>query len=76
MTDKITIKLTYSRKEILDYAEKGKALGGDCHHIRQFLDQIYPAWSLDVRTSIMVSLMFLDETNEFFPLYTKKLAEL
>lgn len=76
MTDRFTITLTYSRKEILDYAEKGKALGGEIHQIRQFLDQIYPAWSMDARTSIMVSLMFLDETNEFFPLYTEKLAEL
>lgn len=76
MTDKITITLTYSRKEILAYAQKAKDIGGDLLGTRRFLDQVYPAWSMDMRTSCMVELMFRDESDEFFPLYAEKLAEL
>lgn len=76
MTDKITITLTYSRKEILDYAEKAKSIGGDLLGTRCFLDQVYPAWRMDGRTSCMVELMFRDKSDEFYALFSEKLAEL
>lgn len=76
MADKFTITLTYSRKEILDYAQKAKDLGGELLATRCFLDQVYPAWRMDGRTSCMVELMFRDESDEFFSLYSEKLAEL
>ena len=76
MTDKFTLTLTYNRQEILDWAEKGKARGGDLLQIRSFLDQMYPAWSIDVRTSCMVELMFRDESDYLFQIFTEKLAEL
>lgn len=76
MADKFTLTLTYSRQEILDWAEKGKARGGDLLQIRSFLDQMYPAWSIDVRTSIMVELMFRDSDDCLHSLFTERLAKL
>jgi hypothetical protein len=76
MTDRFTLTLTYSRKEILSYAQRGKDMGGGLLQIREFLNQIYPAWSMDMRTSCMVELMFRDESDMFYSMYTEKLAEL
>ena len=76
MSDKITIKLTYSRREILAYAQKAKDLGGELLQVRRLLDEVYPAWRMDGRTACMVELMFRDEDDEFYPLFAEKLAEL
>ncbi len=76
MTDKITITLTYSRKEILEWARKSKDLAAGLIQTRQFLNETYPAWSMDIQTSCMVELMFRDESDPFFEIYSIKLAEL
>lgn len=76
MTDKFTLTLTYSRQEILDYAEKAKSIGGDLLSTRCFLDQVYPAWSMDMRTSCMVELMFRDSDDILYSIFQDKLAEL
>ncbi len=76
MTDKFTLTLTYSRKEILEYAEKAKSIGGELLATRHFLDQVYPAWSMDMRTSCMVELMFRDCDDILYSMVADKLDEL
>lgn len=76
MTDKFTIVLEYDRDAILEMAQDAKDMGGELLVTRNLLDQFYPAWSRDMRTAIMVELMFRDATDSFRPLYETKLAEL
>ncbi len=75
MTDKFTLTLNYNRDEILDWAVKMKAKGGSLTQVRAFLDDIFPAWRMDTRTSCMVELMFRGPDDIFYDLFTEKLAE-
>ncbi len=76
MTDMFKINLEYDRDEIIAWAQKAKDKGGELTAAKRFLDDIYPAWSLDLRTSIMVELMFRKEGDFLYDLFTHKLAEL
>ena len=76
MADKFTLNLTYDRDEILATARTMIEKGGDIFQTKGILDQFYPAWRMDQRTSCMVELLFRDKDDMFFDLFTEKLAEL
>lgn len=76
MTDKFTLTLNYDRDEILATAKTMIEKGGDIFQTKDILDQFYPAWRMDTRTSCMVELMFRGEDDIFYELFTTKLAEL
>lgn len=76
MTDKFTIVLEYDRDEILSDVQKFVDADSTLPRARDYLNSIYPAWSRDMRTSIMVALMFRDANDSLRPLYETKLAEL
>lgn len=76
MADMFTITIEHDRDEIIKMAQSGKDQCGDLIAVKNMLDMIYPAWGCDTRTSIIVELMFRDEDDEFYSLYTQKLAEL
>ena len=77
MTDKFTINLEYDRDEIIDMAQKAMDKGAGLITTKDLLDQFYPAWFCDERTSLTVELMFRKNDNDFFKsLFARKLAEL
>lgn len=76
MTDMFTITREYDRDEILETAKTMIEKGGDIFQTKDILDQFFPAWRMDTRTSCMVELMFRDENDIFYELFTTKLAEL
>lgn len=75
MANTFTLNLTYDRDVILDTARKMIEKGGTIYQTRSILDQFYPAWRMDVRTSCTVELMFRDKDDEFFELFTTMLAK-
>lgn len=76
MTDMFKINLEYDRDEIIQMAQKAIDNGCTIYHTKTVLDQFYPAWSHDQRTSIMVELMFRGEDDIFHEIFTRELAEL
>lgn len=73
---KFTLILEYDRDEILATARKMIEKGGNIHQTKGLLDQFYPAWRMDQRTSCMVELLFRGPDDEFYRMFTEKLAEL
>lgn len=78
MTDMFTVTAEYDRDEIYADAKKFVDAGSTMPLARDYLNTMYPAWSLDKRTSIIVDLMFRSEgdADMFHDLLTRKLAEL
>jgi len=76
MDDKIEINITYSRSEILGWAEKMKGMGGTLTQVNSFLDDVFPAWRCDTRATLTVQLMFRGEDDMFHEFLTERLDAL
>lgn len=76
MADTFTIERTYDRDAIMEDARKVMKMGGELPKIRHFLDTMYAGWSLDIRTSIMVELMYRNSDDPLYEMFQDKLAEL
>ena len=75
MTDKFTITREYDRDQIIADVERVIEMGGDIYAAKRFLDMMYTGWNFDQRTSCMVELMFRDENDILYGVFTEKLAE-
>ena len=76
MDDKIELTVTYSRAEILEWANKVKDMGGNASQTRDLLNQFFPAWFLDTYTSLTVDLMFRgDDPNDFITAHMRRKIE-
>ena len=76
MADIFILTLEYDRDKIVADAQKVLDKGSNLYQARNFLEQFYPAWQLDARTSFLVELMYRDENDPLRPLFEKRLAEL
>ena len=76
MTNKFTVTLTHDRDEILADARKFVEADNTLPRCREYLNAMYPAWSINQRTSIMVELLFRGEDDLYHEIFTRKLAEL